>query len=186
MARESGVAHFEIGHAREVKDTVRRCAAMGARTIVVNGGDGTAGLVFEALLNDNTYAELPALGSAARRQDQYDRRRAGTSPATQSRPLNSILRLRRLGNLSRHFVERPILRLRRHKEPTLYGAFFGAADVVDGIKLCRKRIYPLNLPNALSHAAAVALMFIRSLFRRGGQVEDHRRSRRYRGRAAFS
>ena len=172
MAPESDVAHFEIGHAREVKDTVRRCAAMGARTIVVNGGDGTAGLVFEALLNDNTYTELPALAllpGGKTNMTAAGWNFAGNAPSC----LKSILRLRRQDRLSRHFIERPILRLQRHKESTLYGAFFGAAEVVDGIKLCRKRIYPLNLPNVLSHAVTLALMFGRSLMRgkAGGRVK---------------
>src|SRR5262249_38992351 len=81
------------------------------------------------------------------------------------------------GGLSRHFVERPILRLQRPRLPTLYGAFFGAAEVVEGIELCRKRFYPLNLPNTLAHGATLALMFLRTLFRRGGgrmKVVDER------------
>ncbi|MHB1207086.1 MAG: diacylglycerol kinase family protein, partial [Rhodospirillaceae bacterium] len=181
VAREADVAHFEIAHAREMKETVRRCAALGARTIVVNGGDGTAGLMFQALLNDNTYSELPALALLA--GGKTNMTAAGWCFGSNARKsLVSILKLRRHGALARHLVERPILRLSRPKESTLYGAFFGAAEVVDGIKFCRNRIYPLKLPNALSHAAAMTLMFLRSLIARGsgrvkiadarGRIED--------------
>ena len=171
VARESDIAHFEITQPREVFDAVRKCAAMGARTIVVNGGDGTAGLVFQALLNDNSYGELPALSLLS--GGRTNMTAAGWSLSDNPRrSLTSLLKLRRGSGLARHAVERPILRLSRHQESTLYGAFFGAAEVVEGIKFCRRRIYPLNLPNALSHGAALALTFLGSLLKRdGGRVD---------------
>ena len=173
-AREPGVAHFQVDQARDIQDCIRRCAAMGASTIVVNGGDGTAGLVFQALLNDNAYRDnvrgvLPSL--ALLPGGKTNMTAAGWSFGANARgSLKSILKLRRHGGLARHTVERPILRLSRPREPTLYGAFFGAAEVVEGIKFCRNRIYPLQLPDALSHAAAVTLTFLRSLFAGGGRV----------------
>jgi hypothetical protein len=172
VATEPGVAHFKIRDADEVGDSVRRCAATGARTIVVNGGDGTAGLVFSALLNDNGYRELPAL--ALLPGGKTNMTAAGWSLAGNPRAsFLALLKQRRNGGLSRHLVERPILRVRQDTEAPRYGAFFGAADVVEGMLFCRQRLYPLNLPTPLSHAAAIAAMFTRSLLRRGrtGQVD---------------
>jgi hypothetical protein len=166
VAGEPDVGHFRIRQAGEIGATVRRCAAMGARTIVVNGGDGTAGLVFAALLNDNGYRELPALALLS--GGKTNMTAAGWSLAGEAgSALASIMKHRRNGGLAPHLVERPILRVRREREAPLYGAFFGAGDVVDGILFCRRRLYPLNLPTPLSHAAAITTMFARSLLRRG-------------------
>ena len=169
MAHEARVAHFQFDRAQDAAACVGRCAALGARTIVVNGGDGTAGLVFQALLNDNGYGERPSIAllpGGKTNMTAAGWSRGGNAPAS----LRSILELRRERGFARHLVERPILRLSRPKEPTLYGAFFGAAEVADGIKLCRKRLYPLNLPDTFSHAVAATLTFVRSVVKRGKQV----------------
>ena len=99
---------------------------------------------------------------------------AGWSRARNARKsLMSILRHRRNGGLEPHLIERPILRVRQDTQAPRYGAFFGAADVVEGMLFCRERLYPLNLPTPLSHSAAIATRFMRSLLRCGrtGQVD---------------
>jgi len=78
-----------------------------------------------------------------------------------------VLQSRRDGTLAGHIVNRPVLALHRGAGAVpLYGAFFGAADIVDGIRFCRQHIYPLKMPNAFSHAAAISILFWRGL--RGG------------------
>ena len=59
LAGEREVLHLAIEDVAQVNETVRRCASAGVRTIVVNGGDGTAGLVFGALLNNSPYQDPP-------------------------------------------------------------------------------------------------------------------------------
>src|SRR5438270_8985453 len=104
---------------------------MGARTIVVNGGDGTAGLIITALLNENGYGELPGL--ALLPGGKTNMTAAGWSLAGNARSsLVSILKHRRNGGLSPHLVERAILRVRQDAEAPRYGAFFGAAEIVEG------------------------------------------------------
>jgi hypothetical protein len=49
----------------------------------------------------------------------------------------------------------------------MYGAFFGAADVVEGILFCRRHLYPLPLPPGFSHAAALAVLTWRCLMQSG-------------------
>jgi diacylglycerol kinase family enzyme len=167
LAGEANVTHIQVDRADQVEGAVRHCAAVGAEAIVVNGGDGTADLVFGALLNGNAYPKLPAL--ALLPAGKTNMTTAGWSlTGTPERALAALLKSRREGSLLLHIVSRPVLTLRRDAtSPPLYGAFFGAAEVVDGIRFCRRYIYPLRMPNALSHAAAIAILFWRGL-RAGG------------------
>lgn len=164
LTDDQDIAHFKLKDIAEIPDILRRCAAMGADTIVVNGGDGTADLVFAGLLNHNIYEQLPAL--ALLPAGKTNMTAAGWSlSGTPEKALRSILTYRRNAPLSELATERPVLGIHRGKSyPPLYGAFFGAAEVVEGILFCRQHIYPLKMPNALSHAAAIGILFWRSLF----------------------
>lgn len=163
LAAEANVVHVKIERADQVAGAIAQSAAAGAETIVVNGGDGTADLVFAALLNGNAYASLPSL--ALLPAGKTNMTTAGwSSTGTPEAALARILQSRRDGTLARHIVNRAVLSLRQDAEtPPLYGAFFGAAEIIDGIHFCRRHIYPLKLPNTLSHAAAMAVLLWRGL-----------------------
>lgn len=163
LGSAGGVAHFKIDHADQAADAVRRCAAMDADTIIVNGGDGTAGLVFAALLNGGIYSTLPTL--ALLPSGRTNMTTAGWSlTGAPETAMASVLKCWRDGTLAGHVVSRPVLTLQQKaSSPPLYGAFFGAAEIVEGIRFCRRSIYPLNLPNTVSHAAALATLLWRGL-----------------------
>ncbi len=169
LAGEAGVTHHKVD-AGDIAAAVAACARDGAETIVVNGGDGTVGLVFAALLNSSASARLPALAllpAGKTNMTGADWSLRGSPEAA----LTAVLRARREGTLAQHVITRPVLTLRQSAEaPPLYGAFFGAAEVVDGIRFCRKHIYPLKMPNAFSHAAAIGVLLTRALFGGGGQM----------------
>lgn len=78
--------------------------------------------------------------------------------------LKAVLAYHREGSLDAHAARRSVLSVKDGNDPARYGAFFGAADIVEGILFCRKHIYPLNMPNAASHTAAISLLLWRSLF----------------------
>lgn len=173
LAGETRVSHHKVS-AGEIAATVATCAREGAETIVVNGGDGTVGLVFGALLNGSDYPQLPSLAllpAGKTNMTGADWSLRGSPEAA----LKAVLTARREGALTKHVITRPVLTLRQNATtPPLYGAFFGAAEVVDGIRFCRKHIYPLKMPNAFSHTAAIGVLLGRALFAGGGamKVED--------------
>ncbi len=173
LAGESGVSHHKVG-AGEIAAAVTTCAREGAETIVVNGGDGTVGLVFGALLNGSDYTQLPSLALLPAGKTNM----TGADWSLRGAPetaLAAVLKARCAGTLAGHVITRPVLTLRQSATtPPLYGAFFGAAEVVDGIRFCRKHIYPLKMPNAFSHTAAIGVLLGRALFAGGGamKVED--------------
>ena len=172
VAAHDCVQHFIIDKITDVPTILAQCAANEIETLVVDGGDGTAGLVFSGLLNDGPYTSPPVLAllpsgktnmTAAAWSLSGDRREA----------LASLLRKNANGNLANAIHTQPVLALYQNGAPTRHGAFFGGADVVDGILYCRKNIYPRGWPNTVSHVAAVAILFWRAMTggKQGGTIK---------------
>jgi hypothetical protein len=166
LAGEQGVIHVALEDVAQVDDAIRRCAEAGARAIVVNGGDGTAGLVFGALLNGSPYADPPAVALLPGGKTNMTAA-AWSLKGDAAQALKDMLALHRAGTLETHATRRSIMSVRDGDGAARYGAFFGAADIVEGILFCRRHIYPLNMPNPASHTAAMSLLLWRSLFAGG-------------------
>jgi hypothetical protein len=163
LANEKNVVQFKLNNVEEIPDALNRCAAMGAETIIVNGGDGTADLVFAGLLNHGAYNHPPALALLPAGKTNMTAA-AWSLTGKLEDSLRALLETRRSHSLSDYATERPVLGVHRgESRPPLYGAFFGAAEVVNGILFCRRHIYPLNMPNALSHTAAASTLLWRSM-----------------------
>lgn len=176
IADKPWVRRFSIDHIDDIPRAIAECADAEIEVIAVDGGDGTVGLVFSALLNDGPYETFPALAllpsgktnmTAAAWSLSGDRREA----------LSALLRKHANGTLDSTAHTQAVLTLKEHARPDRHGAFFGGADIVDGILYCRKKIYPLGWPNALSHPAAVAILFWRAMTNGGDggtvQVREH-------------
>lgn len=166
LSGEPGVLHVAIEDIARLPNALKACADAGARTLVVNGGDGTAGLVFGALLNQSPYREPPAVALMPGGKTNMT---AAAWSLTGEAPdaLKAVLAHHRAGTLEAHAQPRAVLSVRDGDAPARYGAFFGAADIVEGILFCRRHIYPLNMPNAASHTAAMSLLLWRSLVATG-------------------
>lgn len=178
VAAAAGVTEVKAGTPAAIAEAVRRAVHPGSKgraacdILVVNGGDGTADLVFSALMQ-NGGAMGGATAEGGGRQPALFILPSGKTNMTtaawcgatdKTEALRGFLDLRRQGGVARQTQARTIMAVRRAPaEPLLHGAFLGAADVVDCILMCRRSIYPLGLPNALSHAAAVAAMSWRAL-----------------------
>jgi hypothetical protein len=154
------IHHFPVGGAAELPAVVARCAALGVDTVAVNGGDGTASLVFSAFLAGD--ASPPAMALLPAGKTNMTATRWGMG-ANKEEGLARLFDLRRRGLLARSIETRSLLGIDNGKGPPLYGAFFGAADVVEGILFCRRHLYPLPVPHGLSHAAALAVLTWRCL-----------------------
>jgi len=162
LAGEPGVLHVAIEDIARIEDTVRQCANAGARAIVVNGGDGTAGLIFGALLNASPYREAPAVALLPGGKTNMTAA-AWSLSGDPAAALKAVLAHHRAGTLEAHARTRAVMSVRDGDAQPRYGAFFGAADIVEGILFCRQHIYPLKMPNAASHSAAISLLLWRSL-----------------------
>lgn len=163
LAGEKDVIHQAIEDIAQIDDAIRTCANAGVRTIVVNGGDGTAGLVFGALLHGSSYTQAPAVALLPGGKTNMTAA-AWSLKGDAAEALQALLAHHRAGTLEKHAHARAVMSVRDGDQTPRYGAFFGAADIVEGILFCRKHIYPLKMPNAASHTAAISLLLWRSLF----------------------
>ena len=162
IAAESGISEVRGETPEAIAAAVKKAAVDGCEILVVNGGDGTANLVFTALfsLDGVRPPAIMILPAGKTNMTSASWNRGGEKADA----LRRLLALRRAGEIDRHVHSQTVLAVRQSPDrPPVHGAFLGAADVVDGILMCRRSIYPLGLPNAVSHSAAVSLMFWRAM-----------------------
>jgi hypothetical protein len=163
LAGEPNVLSLAVTGPDDIGAAISRAIDANAQVIVVNGGDGTADLVMGALLTMPVHLPKPALALLAAGKTNMTAA-AWSFGGDKVEALQRIVAARRKGTLLNHVRERHVLKIERGGDnPPLYGAFFGAADVVDGILFCRKHIYPMKLPNALSHPLAIGLLLWRAM-----------------------
>ena len=76
------------------------------------------------------------------------------------------------GDLGPHLVARELIALRcgaKGGKPVI-GMFLGGAGLADIMLYCRNRIYPLGLPNGLSHVLTAFAVVLRQVFGLRGQL----------------
>lgn len=166
VANEPGVSQIHTSGPTDIDAALAQAAARGADVIIVNGGDGTADLVFGGLLNQKPFATQPAVALLSAGKTNMTAA-AWSFGGDKVAAMHRILAARRAGTLMTNITHRPILTIDTgHGQPPLRGAFLGAADVVSGIQFCREHIYPMNLPNPISHTLAIGMLLWRGLFAR--------------------
>ena len=163
IADHRNICRYTIDAVDDIPRILADCSKQGVETLAVDGGDGTAGLVFSGLLNDGPYKTLPALALLPSGKTNMTAQ-AWSLRGNRKAALNQLIR-RAADDELKHFTNtQAILAVRNGTDQApLHGAFFGGADVVEGILYCRRAIYPLGLPNVLSHTAAVAVLFGRAM-----------------------
>src|SRR3546814_2267718 len=82
--------------------------------------------------------------------------------------LERVVELVESGRIEDHVIERQLIALDRGGERPVLGMFLGGAYLADVMLYCRHRIYPLGLPNGISHFLAAMLAFVSILFGLGG------------------
>jgi hypothetical protein len=81
-------------------------------------------------------------------------------------PIQAIERLVEIaqGDLSDYTVVRELIALRKDgSERPVIGMFLGGAGLADSMLYCRNKIYPLGLPNAISHALTASAVILQLL-----------------------
>jgi hypothetical protein len=165
LERQPDVHHFVIEGAADLPGVIDRAAALGTETVVVNGGEGTASLVFSALLT-RPGDFMPSVALLPTGKTNMTATRWGMG-ATREEGVARLFDLRRQGVLNNTVESRTVLGVHDAGRAPVYGAFFGAADVVEGILFCRRHLYPLPLPSGFSHAATLAILTWRCLMQTG-------------------
>ena len=159
-----GVLHREMTGVAQLGDILRDLAQEGVTVLAVNGGDGTIQAVVSALLNDGPFDPLPVLAILPSGKTNMTAHDLGgcAAPGELLKKLHGLIDD---GRLVEHLVERRLIGLRRAPgEAPIYGAFFGAAAIVRGIEYARAHVFPLGLPNFLSHSLTIILILVSLLW----------------------
>lgn len=160
---EPWIRRYAFDEVADIPDILAQCEKAGVETLTVDGGDGTAGLVFSGLLNNGPYSTLPALALLPSGKTNMTAE-AWSLGGNRRTALSALLKRHRDNALGHYLNKQAVVTLRDDNDPMpRHGAFFGGADVVDGILYCRRAIYPLGLPNAMSHTAALFVLLWRAL-----------------------
>lgn len=131
------------------------------RILVINGGDGTVQSALTELYHGGHFeGEPPPVAVLPNGKTNL----IALDLGMQGDPLEALSNIVEIarGDVSEHVVTRELIALSQASDngrPVL-GMFLGGAGLAETILYCRHKIYPLGLPNGLSHVlAAFAVLF---------------------------
>ncbi|HEX5259121.1 MAG TPA: acylglycerol kinase family protein [Sphingomicrobium sp.] len=158
------IFHYEVEQASQIGDAMRIIARVRPSVLVINGGDGTVQATLTELYNGGHFDDRPppvaVLPSGKTNLIALDLGARGDPIAT----LERLIELARSDDLHRYTVARELIALRRpgtDHRPVI-GMFLGGSALAETMLYCRHKIYPLGLPNSVSHGLT-ALAYIARL-----------------------
>jgi len=158
------IFHYEVEHVDQIGSALRSIAQVRPKMLVINGGDGTVQATLTEIHNgghfDDTPPPMAVLPSGKTNLIALDLGVHGD-------PITALERLVELaqGDLDDHLVARQLIALRRDgSERPVIGMFLGGAGLADTMLYCRNKIYPLGLPNGVSHALTALAVLARLMF----------------------
>jgi hypothetical protein len=159
------IFHYEVERAEQIGDALRTIARVRPKMLIINGGDGTVQAALTEIHNgDHFEGELPPVAVLPNGKTNL----IALDLGSHGDPVTALDRLVTLAqsDLSPHIVARELIALRANPSSRpVIGMFLGGAGLADTMLYCRDKIYPLGLPNGVSHAltavALLARMFLR-------------------------
>lgn len=165
-AGRSDIFHYEVEHPSQVGAALESIARVKPRVLVINGGDGTVQAALTEIYNGGQFGREPppvaVLPNGKTNLIALDLGAVGD-------PLVALERIVKLAkaDLNGHVVRRELIALTEGEaavnRPVL-GMFLGGAGLADTILYCRHKIYPLGLPNGLSHFLAGLAVLLSLVF----------------------
>ena len=163
-AEHPDVFHYEVEHAHQIGDAMRTIARVEPKLLVINGGDGTVQAALTELHNGGHFeGEAPPVAVLPSGKTNLIAMDLGIH----GDPVKSLERLIELAQsgLDSSLVAREMIAL-SWGEPgnkPVIGMFLGGAGLADIMLYCRNRIYPLGLPNGISHAITALAVVLRQV-----------------------
>jgi hypothetical protein len=150
------IFHYEVEKIEQIDAALRTIARVQPRVLVINGGDGTVQSTLTELYHGNHFDGAPppvaVLPNGKTNLIALDLGATGDPIVA----LERVIELAR-GPLDEHIITRELIALTQEQngvgdglKPVL-GMFLGGAGLTDVMLYCRHKIYPLGLPNWLSH-----------------------------------
>lgn len=159
-ARHSDIFHYEVEEIGQIPEAMRTIARVSPKVVVINGGDGSVQAALTELHCGRYFGENPppvaVLPNGKTNLIALDLGAEGD-------PLVALERIVELAqsDLASHIVRRELIALSEGQDsrPVL-GMFLGGAGLADSILYCRHKIYPLGLPNGISHVLTALAVIV--------------------------
>jgi hypothetical protein len=159
-ARHPDIFHYEVEEIGQIPDAMRTIARVSPKVVVINGGDGSVQAVLTELHGGRHFGENPPPVAVL---PNGKTNLIALDLGAQGDPLAALERIVSLAqaDLAPHIVRRELIALSegRDSRPVL-GMFLGGAGLADSILYCRHKIYPLGLPNGLSHVLTALAVIV--------------------------
>ena len=164
-AEHPDIFHYEVERAEQIGDGLRSIARVRPKILIINGGDGTVQAALTEIHNGGHFGDDPPPVAVL---PNGKTNLIALDLGAQGDPIVALERLVALAqsDLSPHIVARELIALRC--DPTsrpVIGMFLGGAGLADTMLYCRNKIYPLGLPNGLSHALTAVALLVRMFLR---------------------
>ncbi len=158
------IFHYEVERVDQIGSALQSIARVRPKMLVINGGDGTVQATLTEIHNGGHFGDVPppvaVLPSGKTNLIALDLGVHGDP----IRALEQLVELAQ-GDLSEHLVARELIALRRDgSERPVIGMFLGGAGLADTMIYCRDKIYPLGLPNGVSHVLTALAVLTRLMF----------------------
>lgn len=153
-----GIRHEKICAVDGLPAILASFAAAGVRAIAVNSGDGTIQAILSVLLEQHPFADVPPVCILA--GGMTNMTGADVAPrGPRAKVLGRLVELVAAGTVHRHLVHRHILRLENIEgHPPQRAMFFGAAGIVEAIRLCKAEVHSRGLSSEWANGATLARM----------------------------
>ena len=165
-AEHPDIFHYEVERANQIGEAMATIARVEPKLLVINGGYGTVQAALTELYNGGHFGATPppvaVLPSGKTNLIALDLGAGGD-------PVGALTRLLTLaqGDLGPHIVARELIALSggMNASQPVIGMFLGGAGLADIMLYCRDRIYPLGLPNGVSHVITALAVVLCQVFR---------------------
>jgi hypothetical protein len=164
-AEHRDVFHYEVEDVAQIGDALRTIARVRPKILVINGGDGTVQATLTELYHGDHFGVTPppvaVLPNGKTNLIALDLGAVGD-------PLQALARIMEIAgdDMAPHIVARELIALTHgeiNARPVL-GMFLGGAGLADSMLYCRNKIYPLGLPNGLSHLLTGLALLVSMVF----------------------
>lgn len=154
-AENKDIFHYEVEHVDQIGQALRTIARVKPKVLVINGGDGTVQAALTELYHSGHFGDTPPPVAVL---PNGKTNLIALDLGAQGDPIQALERVLELArtDMEPHIVARELIQLSDGTvggRPVL-GMFLGGAGLADIMLYCRHKIYPLGLPNGVSHVLA--------------------------------
>jgi hypothetical protein len=143
-----------------VAQVLREMAEHGVNTIAISGGDGTVSAVLNIVFAHNPFARLPLLAVLRGGTANMTAGDVGTQGG-HNHALRSLIECAARGGDGLTVIERPVMRIDPGAgRAPIYGMFFGAAAITQGIEYCKRNVHTLGLRGEIGPGVTMARFVI--------------------------